>query len=148
LFFTAFISEWETPTWPPSIQMWVIAGIFLASILLKEMRYLVYIRYLWHSCILGLRSCLAVRMSSSCAQSDEAELNMFLIGSRKQKWLCELCFLGSVFFSFIAFYCYGQRLTKPVPFRLHNDPLIMTLEISQILYTIWTYSLCHSMYLN
>ena len=38
---------WETPTWPPSIQMGVTAGIFLASILLKEMRYLVYIRYLW-----------------------------------------------------------------------------------------------------
>jgi hypothetical protein len=36
------------PTWPPSIQMGVTAGIFLASIqLLKEMRYLVYIRYLW-----------------------------------------------------------------------------------------------------
>jgi hypothetical protein len=45
--FYAFISEWETPTWPPSIQMGVTAGIFLASILLKEMRYLVYIRYLW-----------------------------------------------------------------------------------------------------
>jgi 3-dehydroquinate dehydratase len=28
--------------------MGVTAGIFLASILLKEMRYLVYIRYLWH----------------------------------------------------------------------------------------------------
>ena len=27
--------------------MRVTAGIFLASILLKEMRYLVYIRYLW-----------------------------------------------------------------------------------------------------
>jgi hypothetical protein len=27
--------------------MEVTAGIFLASILLKEMRYLVYIRYLW-----------------------------------------------------------------------------------------------------
>jgi hypothetical protein len=39
-------SEWETPTWPPSIQVGVTAGIFLASILLKEMRYLVYIRYL------------------------------------------------------------------------------------------------------
>jgi hypothetical protein len=26
---------------------WVTAGIFLASILLREMRYLVYIRYLW-----------------------------------------------------------------------------------------------------
>ena len=38
---------WETPTWPPSIQMGVTTGIFLASILLKEMRYLVYIRYLW-----------------------------------------------------------------------------------------------------
>jgi hypothetical protein len=37
-----FISEWETPTWPPSIQMGVTAGIFLASILLKEVRYLVY----------------------------------------------------------------------------------------------------------
>ena len=35
-------SAWETPTWPPSIQMAVTAGIFLASILLKEMRYLVY----------------------------------------------------------------------------------------------------------
>ena len=35
-------------TWPPSIQMGVTAGIFLASILLKEMRYLVYIRYLWY----------------------------------------------------------------------------------------------------
>ena len=45
--FEAFISEWETPTWPPSIQMGVTAGIFLASILLKEMRYLVYTRYLW-----------------------------------------------------------------------------------------------------
>jgi hypothetical protein len=41
-----FISKWERPTWPPSIQMEVTAGIFLASILLKEMRYLVYIRYL------------------------------------------------------------------------------------------------------
>jgi hypothetical protein len=30
-----------------SIQMGVTAGIFLASILLKEMRFLVYIRYLW-----------------------------------------------------------------------------------------------------
>ena len=30
------------------IQMEVTAGIFLASILLKEMRYLVYIRYLWY----------------------------------------------------------------------------------------------------
>jgi hypothetical protein len=27
--------------------MGVTAGIFLASILLKEMRFLVYIRYLW-----------------------------------------------------------------------------------------------------
>jgi hypothetical protein len=27
--------------------MGITAGIFLASILLKEMRYLVYIRYLW-----------------------------------------------------------------------------------------------------
>ena len=41
-----FISEWERPTWPPSIQMGVTAGIFLASVLLQEMRYLVYIRYL------------------------------------------------------------------------------------------------------
>jgi hypothetical protein len=31
---------------PQSIQMRVTAGIFLASILLKEIRYLVYIRYL------------------------------------------------------------------------------------------------------
>jgi hypothetical protein len=31
----------------PSIQIGVTAGIFLASILLKEMRYLVYIKYLW-----------------------------------------------------------------------------------------------------
>jgi hypothetical protein len=45
-FLSVYYSEWETPTWPPSIQMGVIAGIFLASILLKEMRYLVYIRYL------------------------------------------------------------------------------------------------------
>jgi hypothetical protein len=46
--FYAFISEWETPTWPPSIQLGITAGIFLASILLKKMRYLlVYIRYLW-----------------------------------------------------------------------------------------------------
>jgi hypothetical protein len=44
--FSAFFSEWELPTWLPSIQMGVTAGIFLASILLKEMRYLVYIRYL------------------------------------------------------------------------------------------------------
>ena len=28
-------------------EMGVTAGIFLASILLKEMRYLVYTRYLW-----------------------------------------------------------------------------------------------------
>ena len=28
--------------------MGLTAGIFLASILLKEMRYLVYIRYLWY----------------------------------------------------------------------------------------------------
>ncbi|CAB4029512.1 PREDICTED: uncharacterized protein K02A2.6-like, partial [Paramuricea clavata] len=34
-------TEWEPPTWPPSIQMGVTAGIFLASILLKEIRYLV-----------------------------------------------------------------------------------------------------------
>jgi hypothetical protein len=40
------VSEWETPTWPPSIQMGVTAGIFLASILLREMRYRVYIIYL------------------------------------------------------------------------------------------------------
>ena len=50
--FLSFISEWETPTWPPSIQMGVTAGIFLASILLNEMRYLVYIRYLWYIHIL------------------------------------------------------------------------------------------------
>ena len=42
-----FISEWERPTWPPYIQMAVTAGIFLASVLLKEMLYLVYIRYLF-----------------------------------------------------------------------------------------------------
>jgi hypothetical protein len=30
--------------------MGVTAGIVLASILLKEMRYLVYIRYLWGKC--------------------------------------------------------------------------------------------------
>ena len=46
--FYVFISKWETPTWLPSIQMGVTAGIFLASILLKEMHYLVYIRYLWY----------------------------------------------------------------------------------------------------
>jgi hypothetical protein len=34
--FYAFISEWETPTWLPSIQMGVTAGIFLSSILLKR----------------------------------------------------------------------------------------------------------------
>jgi hypothetical protein len=45
-FLSVYYSEWETSTWPPSIQMGVTAGIFLASILLKEMRYLVYIRYL------------------------------------------------------------------------------------------------------
>jgi hypothetical protein len=28
--FYEFISEWETSTWPPSIQMGVTAGIFLA----------------------------------------------------------------------------------------------------------------------
>jgi hypothetical protein len=38
--FYAFISEWETSTWPPSIQIGVTAGLFLASILLKEMRYI------------------------------------------------------------------------------------------------------------
>ena len=27
-----FICEWETPIWPPSIQMGETAGIFLASI--------------------------------------------------------------------------------------------------------------------
>jgi hypothetical protein len=32
--------------------MGVTAGIFLASILLKEMRYLVYKRYLWLKCAL------------------------------------------------------------------------------------------------
>ena len=42
-----FFSEWETPTWLPSVQIGKTAGIFLASILLKEMRYLVYIRYIW-----------------------------------------------------------------------------------------------------
>jgi hypothetical protein len=45
--FKSLLAKWERPTWPPSIQMGVTAGIFLASILLKEMRYLVYIRYLW-----------------------------------------------------------------------------------------------------
>jgi hypothetical protein len=34
-------------------QMGLTAGIFLASILLKEMRYLVYIRYLCSVCISG-----------------------------------------------------------------------------------------------
>ena len=34
--FYAFISKWETPTWPPSIQMGETAGIFLASILLTK----------------------------------------------------------------------------------------------------------------
>ena len=49
--FKRLFSKWERPTWPPSIQMGITAGIFLASILLKEMRYLVYIRYLWHMLI-------------------------------------------------------------------------------------------------
>jgi hypothetical protein len=34
--------------------MGVTAGIFVASILLKEMRYLVYIRYLWPDLIAAL----------------------------------------------------------------------------------------------
>jgi hypothetical protein len=38
--FETFISEWETSTWPPFIQMGVTAGIFLASILLKETRFI------------------------------------------------------------------------------------------------------------
>ena len=38
--FEVFISEWELPIWPPSIQMGETAGIFLASILLKEMHYI------------------------------------------------------------------------------------------------------------
>ena len=42
--------------------MGVTAGIFLASILLKEMRYLVYIRYLWY--VGGLLS-LAVQPKNS-----------------------------------------------------------------------------------
>ena len=42
-------------TWPPSIQMGVTAGIFLASILPKEMRYLVYIRYL---CTVHMYRCI------------------------------------------------------------------------------------------
>jgi hypothetical protein len=38
--------------------MGVTAGIFLASILLKEMRYLVYIRYLWVQSVCKQRLCL------------------------------------------------------------------------------------------
>ena len=39
----AFISEWDNGG--------ITAGIFLGSILLKEMRYLVYLRYLWYAAI-------------------------------------------------------------------------------------------------
>jgi hypothetical protein len=39
----AFISEWENGG--------ITAGVFLASILLKVRRYLVYIRYLWYTAI-------------------------------------------------------------------------------------------------
>jgi hypothetical protein len=53
VFCGAFISEWETSKWPPSIQMGITAGILLASTLrLKEMRYLVYIRYLCSQLVL------------------------------------------------------------------------------------------------
>jgi hypothetical protein len=62
------ISEWETPIWPPSIQMGVTAGIFLASILLKEMRYLVYIRYLWFDSRCGLNTHVK-RVSQRSAES-------------------------------------------------------------------------------
>ena len=37
-----FICEWETPIWPPSIQMGETAGIFLASILLRDAPSSVY----------------------------------------------------------------------------------------------------------
>ena len=39
----AFISGWENGG--------IAAGVFLASILLKGRRYLVYIRYLWYTAI-------------------------------------------------------------------------------------------------
>ena len=46
------LKKMSSSSWPPSIQMGVAAGIFLASILLKEMRYLVYtaIYSLGHLC--------------------------------------------------------------------------------------------------
>ena len=37
-----FICEWETPIWPPSIQIGETAGIFLASILLRDAPSSVY----------------------------------------------------------------------------------------------------------
>ena len=53
--------------------MGVTAGIFLASILLKEMRYLVYIRYLWFTDIVDIY----------------APLKKFTIKARPAPWLTE-----------------------------------------------------------
>jgi hypothetical protein len=52
----AFISEWDNGG--------ITAGIFLGSILLKEMRYLVYIRYLWYTAISIKVSCPRTKRKS------------------------------------------------------------------------------------
>ena len=46
VFSVAFFDEWERPIWPPSIVMMGTAEIFGFTFDI-QMRYLVYMRYLW-----------------------------------------------------------------------------------------------------
>jgi hypothetical protein len=54
--------------------MGVTAGIFLASILLKEMRYLVYIRYLWcdHAITKTLAAPKKLKRAAGCIQGNSS----------------------------------------------------------------------------
>ena len=59
--------------------MGVTAGIFLASILLKEMRYLVYIRYLWlKSATVYMVNGLCCRLANPGRLIDDDEEDIYL----------------------------------------------------------------------
>jgi hypothetical protein len=62
--------------------MGVTAGIFLASILLKEMRYLVYVRYLWGGLVkkgVGHEVFLTEKGGSPKNISSEGGVQLFII---------------------------------------------------------------------
>jgi hypothetical protein len=69
--------------------MGVTAGIFLASILLKEMRYLVYIRYLWLLLTGEAKFFLAKANLSLLRMHDFISFNRHFFAFRREEALVE-----------------------------------------------------------